>query len=276
MTRPFRVVTQKNWIAEQFVPMGAVHDWGFDIDPVTAPETIWWAPGAWVASALKSGVHLPLMSCGPHWLGNLPIALVGRRIVTGRLDRVGIHDNLRNFGEDVFVKLPEAKLDSFPAALHRTKDLRETLAQSGLPGDTLIQIQDPMFFSVEARYWVARGEIVAASLYQIYGTVWGAPNWEAAQFECLWSAEELDIFARMVVREVPGPPGYVLDVGMTEDVPFVIEANAAWSSGTYDGDPAGIFAAIEASHDFTGEHPEWAWNPNPSLYTGGPLKVLTS
>lgn len=53
--RPFRIVTHRNWLAEAFKPFGAVQDFGFDIDPTTAGETLWWAPGAWVASAHKTG-----------------------------------------------------------------------------------------------------------------------------------------------------------------------------------------------------------------------------
>lgn len=130
--RPFRVVTHKNWLAAQFAPMGAVQDFGFDIDPATAKTTLWWAPGAWVVSALETGMRLPLLSCGPHWLDRLPHRFTGRTVHTIPFNDVPA--TLRHCWPDqVFAKLPEAKVDTFPAQLHDSQCLADTLTQYQLP-----------------------------------------------------------------------------------------------------------------------------------------------
>lgn len=270
MNRPFRIVTHRNWLAEQFAPFGAVQDFGFDIDPTTARDTLWWAPGAWVASALKAGVRLPLLSCGPHW----QVPQMGRRVATGRLDQ--LHSPAVGFGDRVFVKVAEAKVESFPAQIfENNRHLADTLAQFHLPGDTILQVQEPVDFFAEARFFIAHGQIVASSIYRIYGLIWGAAAWPDGLTGARRDALELlTRFARDVVASAPQPPGWVLDVGLTPDGQrLVVEANAAWSSAPYDADPAGVVRAITAAHDFAGEHPGWAWEPNPVLAGVGPLRL---
>lgn len=119
--RPFIVVTHKNWLAEQFAPMGAKQSHGFDIDPDTALDAIWWAPGAWVAAACRAGVQLPLMSNGPYWLDELPPEYRRRYVFTGSMGyirQLWDEDPDGGFDGRYFVKLPEAKFDGFPARLH--------------------------------------------------------------------------------------------------------------------------------------------------------------
>lgn len=275
MDRPFRVVTHKRWLAEQFAPLGAVQDMGFDINPKTACETVWWAPGAWVASALAAGVNLPLLSCGPYWLENIPMDYRWRGVKT-----MTVAESIRLAplgGErEVFVKLPEAKLDSFPATTHlRNKHWATTIGQYHLPPETLIQIQDPVTFTVEGRFWIAHGRVVAKSLYRVFDKVWGEEGFAEPWGDYAGTARDLHALAQEVAAEVEGPPGYVLDVGITDKgQDLVVEANAAWSSGPYSGDPAGILEAIEAAHDFDCEYPQWRWQPNPVLYKARPLKVV--
>lgn len=271
-SRQFRVVTHKNWLAEQFSGLGAVQDFGFDIDPTAASETVWWAPGAWVASALKAGVRLPLTSCGPHWLQNLPQSYTGRKVRTQPLNHVTPWDV-----DEVFVKLPEAKTDNFPARVHSAKYLRETLKQYHLPPETLIQLQDVVEFVTEARFFIAHDTITACSLYRHRDWIWGSD----AAFPPLERlvTRKLERFVNIVLTDphVMRPPGFVLDVGILEGgSPKVVEANAAWSSGPYDCDPAGVLKAITAAHDFDGAYPQWAWQPNPVFDKAGPLRVAVA
>lgn len=287
----FRVVTHKRWLAETFAEFGAVQDFGFDIDPATAQETVWWAPGAWVASAHKAGVELPLTSCGPRWLDNLPYKFRGRDVCTMTMEqckRLGQEAAETKLCEDcgepleieVFIKLPEAKLDEFPARIHAyNRHWTTTMDQYHIPDDTLVQCQGVIEFDVEARIWGGDGDIYASSLYRIDDAWWGTD-----EFDNLKHAQDyrmllvmMRLFVKKLIEEVELPPGWVIDVGREKSTGrvFVVEANAAWSSGPYDGDPAGIYAAIRASHDWDGQHEKWRWQPNPVFNNVRPLKVVT-
>jgi hypothetical protein len=36
-----------------------------------------------------------------------------------------------------------------------------------------------------------------------------------------------------------------------------------------------VYETIVAAHDFAGEHPEWAWQPNPIFERVEPLKTVS-
>lgn len=269
--RPFRIVTHRNWLAEQFASFGAMQDFGFDIDPSTAGETLWWAPGAWVASAAKTGVELPLMSCGPYWLCNVSHLWKGRRVA----NLTWPHIDSWSVTEDVFVKLPEAKVDYFPAQLHKGLHLGETLKQYHLPEGTLVQVQAPMNFRTEGRFFIAHGGVVASSLYRHEDWIWGADDPPIAPLERIKMRKMERFVNEFLSSSEKYAPGFVLDIGITDSgSPKVIEANAAWSSSPYDCNPTGVVQAIEAAHDFNGQYPQWAWQPNPVFDTAGPLRIV--
>ncbi|OHU47272.1 hypothetical protein BKG82_26840 [Mycobacteroides chelonae] len=268
--RPFRVVTRKNWLADLFKPFGAVQDFGFDIDPDTAPETYWWAPGAWVASASKTGVDLPLLSCGPYWLDRLPWCYTGRDIRTAALG-----DLPKESTRPLFVKLPEAKTDSCPAQIYDTPQLAETWRGFGFPDNTLVQWQSVVEFVTEARFFIADGAVAASSLYRHKDWMWGADDTPHLRSEM----RTMDRFVGAVLNDqaVAYPPGFVLDVGITQSGEArVVEANAAWSSGPYDADPAGVVAAIKASHDHRDVHRKWRWRDHADSVWAKAVPLKTS
>ncbi|ACH62221.1 hypothetical protein MYRNA_254 [Mycobacterium phage Myrna] len=282
------MVTHKNWIAEQFKPMGAVQDFGFDINPDTAWDTIWWAPGAWVASAFKAGVRLPLTSCGPRWLDHLPRYYTGRTVSTMTV-RESIEWFEKLFGGtsesiDFFVKLPEAKLDNFPARKHTiNRHWATTIGQYHLPDDALIQLQGLMDFTTEWRFWIAEGRIKAHSLYRAHKLgmemVWGSEGFPGGLDGDLAFNDELNMCADLVEQmlddpDVTYPQGFVLDVGTIGDGAgaFVVEANAAWSSGPYDAEVRGVYETIVASHDWANES-LFHWYPHATLHKAGALRV---
>lgn len=269
MSRPFRVVTHRNWIAEHFADFGAVQDFGFDIDPETAEDTVWWAPGAWVARVWASGIRLPLTLCGPRWMENLGRHHSQRLIVVRRVDEV--FDLLPSDREDKnwHVKLTEAKLDSFPAAVFPRRYLATSLAQFHTPPETLLQLSEVVDFTRECRFWIAHGKITAHSWYLIDGWLWDAEDFPADTPV----PEEMFAAAEAVLADTQCPPGFTLDMGYTSDGRIlVVEANAAWSSSPYNGDPGGIVESIVASHDFTGAYRRWRWRPNPVYGVVQPIK----
>jgi hypothetical protein len=75
-----------------------------------------------------------------------------------------------------FLKLAEAKVDSFPARVFRSPFtyIADTLRQFGLPDDTLIQISDVREFVIEARFFIAHQAATARSLYRVGDEIWGA------------------------------------------------------------------------------------------------------
>lgn len=271
MERNFRIVTHRNWLAAHFADFGAVQDFGFDINPDTAEETIWWAPGAWVACVYQSGIRLPLTLCGHRWMETLPWQYKQRDItVTGVED---IADNPEaDPDERVHVKLPEAKLDSFPATVFPRKYLASTLKQLHVPHGTLMQLSDVVNFTRECRFWIANDKVTAHSWYYVDGLASDHPDF------CPGTAYDIDRMlevarALLADPEVDRPPGFTLDLGITDAGHIlVVEANAAWSSSPYDGESAGIVESIVASHDFAGDYTRWYWRPNPVYGTVQPIK----
>lgn len=290
MARPFRVVTYKNWLVDDLRDAADSHpgissiiqDWGFDIDPRTSGETLWWAGGHWVASARAAGVRLPLLSCGPDWLKHLPWEYRRRRVDVVELCHVTSlvwqWQKMHTWDGTLFLKLPEAKVDDiFPAhAFHEPLDrLADHLARTGLPSNTLIQVSEEIKFWAEARFFVSHKEIVAGGLYRLHDSIWGSPEFDESCPDAVDPMLKMFHKARELVRWWPSAPGFTLDMGMTADgYPVVVEANASWSSGIYNCDPAGILESIISAHDFSRKYPEWSWNHNPVFDYVQPLKII--
>lgn len=246
-------------MAQHFADYGAVQDFGFDIDPDTAEETIWWAPGAWVACAWQSGIRLPLTLCGHRWMETLPWEYKQRQIVVRKVQEIEDRPQAPD-DEQWHVKLPEAKLDSFPARLHHRKYLATTLRQYHIPEDTLLQLSQPVEFVVEARFWIAYGKITASALYRAGERCWDAEDFDehVKMHYTAGDGTAMRKLALKLIDNVETPPGFTLDIGTTVDGRvLVVEANAAWSSSPYTGEPGGIVDAIIASHDFDDKHHRW-------------------
>lgn len=271
LDRPFRIVTHRNWLAKHFADYGAVQDFGFDIDPDTAESTIWWAPGAWVACAYQSGIRLPLTLCGHRWMETLPWMYKQREIGVVKMEDIADHPDI-DPAERVHVKLPEAKLDSFPATVFPRRHLASSLRQFHVPGGTLMQLSGVVNFVRECRFWIAHDRITAHSWYLVDGLTSDAEGFTPGT---VYDVDRMTEVAMALLSDpnVDRPPGFTLDLGITDTGQIlVVEANAAWSSSPYDGDPGGIVKSIVASHDSGGDYPRWHWRPNPVYGTVQPLK----
>jgi hypothetical protein len=277
-SRPFRVVTHRTWLYEQLsrgVP--AVQDFGFDIDPATAPEGLWWAPGEWVARAHAAGVRLPLLSAGPQWLELL--SCIGREeYCGGRTVRAARAVNLCAPQRPFFAKLAEAKTDAMPARVYESKkDFFAARLAACVPWDAWINTSSLVDYVSEARFFIAHRKITAASVYLHRGKEWG--DISPGDSEAAGARIKLYPFINELLRDqrVAMPPGLVIDAGVdSAGRCSVIEANASWSSNPYGCNTPGVVESIAAAHDFAGEYPEWAWQIDAVHANARPLRIATA
>lgn len=253
--RPFRIVTHRTWVAAAFQRQGGVQDFGLDIAADGAADTLWWAPGHWVARAAASGIRLPLTSCGQRWMRDQPVHRVGRRITVVPAEYVPDVYALWE-ARQLHLKLPEVKTDTFPAAVC---DLNEALLVTGrLGAEQLVQVSECVQFEYEARFFVANNTVTAWSWYRL-GEHWnGEEGYEAADSP---DPTMLRGMAAEIARTADAPRGYSVDIGITDNgTPLLIEANASWSTNPYDADITGVFASVVAAHDFDGSQQRWAFD----------------
>ncbi|TXH11040.1 MAG: DUF4343 domain-containing protein [Spirochaetes bacterium] len=272
--REFRVVTRQNWIAEHFSVAGGVHDFGFDVDPETVLDTVWWAPGAWAAAVADIGFRISVLSCGADWLDNVPQRYTRRKIVTVPASQAS--EVAKTWGlKRLFVKLPEVKTDVFPAHICDVDRLeREIDAYAGdiagkLFSHTKVQLSEALLeqSQLEARFFISDGNVSHGSVYQIGYNIWGHETLDmlmAVPLNAEFIADTLTRmreFVRELLSDTDHPPGFVVDVGALSDESLIlIEANAAWSSNPYTTDPSEAKAAIVSAHDFNGEHARWRFD----------------
>lgn len=262
MPRRFQVVTHRNWVARFFAPVSGRQDFGMDIDPDEVANTVWWAPGHWVARAAASGVELPVLSAGADWLANLTRTAAGRAALGNRhvavSEAAGVPGLMDSLGwERAHVKLPEVKDDRYPALVRDTGDVVSDLASGKLGPNTLVQISEVVNLGDEARMFVARGEVTAASWYRRDGVWHDEPEWDSG----VLPDESLVGGVESLLAPLSAPPGFVVDVSVNGDgAPVILEANASWSSNPYDCDPTGVFESIVASHDFDRAQRRWAFD----------------
>lgn len=264
-TLPLRVVTHRNWLAEQFKPYGGVQDFGFDITADTALDFAWWAPGEWVARADAAGVPIPLTSCGADWVSrmDIPESWIRRRVETVPAGQA-IEVSKEFKGDTIFVKLPEMKTDVFPAHLVFKNHLGQVLASPLLGEDTLVQLSEEIQFSCEARFFVAHHRVVAQSWYQRDGLWWAEDGFVGGTD---YEMSVLSELAHAVAAQRKSPCGYTVDIGLIRGkqyAPAIVEFNAAWSSNPYDADMAGVVEAVRASNahtlgDVDRAHAESCW-----------------
>lgn len=261
---PIRVVTHRNWLAEQFAPYGGVHDFGVDIDPSSARDVAWWAPGEWAARAAATGVALELASCGVDWVRRLDVPdywLRRKVVIVSAGEAVKAAEEM--LGDTIFVKLPEAKTDAFPARLSFKSHLGQILASPLIGEDTLVQLSEEIQFSCEARFFVANHRVVAASWYQYNGLWWMEEDFEGGT---AYEMSVLTDMANAVAGHRNSPSGYTVDVGLIRGsnyTPAIVEFNAAWSSNPYDADMGGVAESVRAANIHTlPEHEQGYYRDN--------------
>lgn len=265
MFTELRVVTSAAWLARDLqagTALPVVHDLGLDAPPDTS-GTAWWSGHPFIARLMVTpGVARPaLTSPGPGWLASVPTELVGRDVWACRLVDVYSQAAWVPRGRGVFAKPAEIKVGGVPASVYHGPAAFLAVAGRYLAAESWVVLSEVVTFVAEYRCFIAHRRVVAASAYLVDGVVWDA--WEDAAGAP--DPSEAVVFAQMVVDQVAGPAGWVLDVGRLEDGSWaVVEANAAWSANPYHSDPRGVVVAVLASQDGS-SGPGWEWASDPAL-----------
>lgn len=279
-TRPFRVVTHKPGLVAVLSRFGATQDVGISVDTAAAADTLWWMPQDWAVQVLRAGIDLPQLTAPtPGWLAKLPQRFLNRQV--GTLRKCDIpryyakHPQAVEEHPRVVLSPPGENTDLLPPAVVDAVDLAAAELPPGyadLPENTLLQIDQMLPCVVEVRVWVANGEVAAHAPYRL-----GMVGWDSGLFlEMLFNAEGQALIqgaldaAQVIAREVDGPPGYALDLGVTVDgTVTVLRVWPAWAADPLHAEPVGVMAALIAAHDFDGVDYEWRWTPDLNLYHRG-------
>ena len=261
------VVSSTAWLARDFdapaiIPI--IPEIGFDLPRLDPTTTAWWCPGSYVARAAVTGLTLPLMSAGPHWLNSVPDQWKQRRVTSMR-----VRDVAESF-HGGFIKPAEIKIGRLNARVYKgtesataAEEFLHDAHDAGLPDDSWLTVSEPMNYVREYRCFTANGKVTASSTYLIDGVTWDGLEPDADVEGCRTAA----VFVESLLGHLGPeghPPGFVVDAGVDNQGDWsIIEANAGWSSNPYHSDMTGVIEAVLASHDVDGKHPQWAWQIDP-------------
>lgn len=199
--------------------------------------------GPLFADAVAADLDIALLEPPEDWLTRLPASAVHRRV---RLMPMAEAWRLRT---PAFMKPPNDK--AFPARVYR--DGTQLPGPDAVDASLPVLVSDPVTFGAEFRLHVLDGSVVTASLYAVDGDLEIAPldeHPDGAAVLAFTASLLADIAATL-------PSAVVVDVGMLSAdgaaVPAVIEANAAWASGHYAGEPEAVLDTVLRSAGPVGE-----------------------
>lgn len=141
----------------------------------------------------------------------------------------------------VFVK-PADPLDKwFDAGLYA--NARDVHTRGRSCPDAPVLLSEPVEWSVELRYFVLEGRVVAGSPYLSYGR----PAWRRTDAPAPVPTAGLPLVEKLCAA-MKGrlPPAFVIDVGLIEDRGWaVVEFNPVWSAGLLNCDPTAVLPALQ-------------------------------
>lgn len=277
VTRPFRVITHKPGVLASFAGFGGTQDAGVTVDGESAGRTLWWMSQDWAVQVLKAGIALPqLLAPTPGWMAALPERFLNRRVGTLRKCDIARYYQKHPQAQHAYPQLVLSVPADHPELLGPQVVLASDLAADVLPADyarlpedTMLQLDEMLPCVVEVRCWIAHGVVTAAAPYRL-----GMVGWESSLFlEMLFNAEGQQLTegavdtAQVIAKEVDGPPGYALDLGVTVDgIVTVLRVWPAWAAEPLHAELTGAFTALVASHDFDHTNEKWRWTPDLSVY----------
>jgi len=171
-----------------------------------------------VASHLKS----MLLGCSSHWLVDLPYEFTKRRLAL-----LALKDAMK-IKERCFIKPALGK--SFDAAIRTGNSLTSEAAH--LPANLFVHTSEVVEWEAEYRCFIKDGEVMTLSPYRTGGTAFSsyATPLQGPHQEL----ESASKFANFVLKSVPSPKAFVLDVGMIKGKGWaVVEPNECWGAGIY-------------------------------------------
>lgn len=275
MKRAFVVVSQANWVAEDFVAgLGDRHlitSYGLDLPQLKEWDAVsWWMPAAFAARVQRLGLAGGLTAPGPQWMPSVPHELSQRVISAEPLKNfLTLADTEKHY----FVKPAEAKMDFFEASWRTVDEAKALVAeQKFLPEESIVQYTESLLdFSEEHRFYILDGQVMTGSVYLAGGVTY----YDGATSQRSREAEQYASEAALALSDNQ-PRAYTLDVGYDTlgERWTVIEGNPAWCSGLYGSDPAQALKVIDISCTGVGEQEKFLWVPDPYLASAAQRKVL--
>lgn len=264
--KPFTLVvcSLTEWIAQDFLDAGmdewqVIKDRGFDLPSVEpASNVAWWMPTEHAVKLRHSGLSIPFMAPGSHWLTTIPRSLTGRFTASGTVNEILGNQSIFTEGK-IWIKPAEFKHQEFFASLYSHDDI----ASFNLPADAMLQWTDTvMDFSEEHRFFVCDGEIIASSVYLVDGITY----YDGAVSHRMDEAFEFAGYAVSVLADNQ-PPAYVLDIAFDKlsDKWVVLEGNPMFSSAIYGSDPAQVAKGLLRCANPVAGDEKWLWAPDPYL-----------
>ncbi|MCD6052537.1 MAG: uncharacterized protein K0Q55_3955 [Verrucomicrobia bacterium] len=226
--------TQKLWRAciSEGWKIERIHSWKV---PAISPTDVAVYGEPLFGKHVSSTLDFRLLDPSIDWLPNLPLKYRGRDV------RLTTLAEARTITHRCFLKPADEKC--FPA---RVYDHGGELPAIGLlPEDVPVLVQDVVAWTVEYRCFILNRQILTASAYWRHESL-------AKDAEGIWSSPpEEEAAARQfcdsVLQDasVELPTAVVVDVGHIKEHGWaVVEANAAWASGTYGCDPAQVLKVL--------------------------------
>lgn len=220
-------------------------------------DACYWMSGRYAARRYVSGIPETLIAPGPHWLGTVDEALLGRKIHITPLEDLPT-------GVLGHIKPAQVKVNDLPAGIYFSEHYRDIANDLGVDPSSLTQWTDTLLeLNHEHRFYALDGQVVTGSPYLVDGQVY-VPGFDSAM------SKDAEAFARDALAHLGdnAPPAFTLDVGFDQVSRswVIVEANPAWSSGMYGANMAAVVATIDRACAFDAR---WAWKPDVELLRQG-------
>lgn len=254
-----------NWIVQDFLnaniaDLEIIGDRGFDLPQVKPSGDIaWWMPTEHAVKLRYSGLSIPFMAPGSHWLPTVPQSLTGRFIGSATVAEILSTNSPFSETEKLWIKPAEFKHQDFFAGLYSQQEVDSF----NLPLDAILQWTSTVLnISEEHRFYVLDHEVVTGSEYLVDGVTY----YDGARSD---RKSEALAFAVDAVKELGDnqPTAYTLDIAFDHKSNswVILEGNPAFSSAIYGSDPEKVIDTLLRCCNPGEADNKWLWKPDPYL-----------